>query len=346
MSELSSTHQSFLVQGIEKVELNEQNRDQIKNIIENEIKLCSGITHAILLVGTKYLSIYTKPKSWNLTAKDVINLIIYSNSLKKKPKIKEEQEEQEKHIQQEKEQEEEEEHEEDKQEQEEEFREPILEEEYERVFIFEKVNFVKSALKLSVEFPVFIENFQSKLSLVLVCDSTVKQNAESLLKISSTIDENLYSFAAFLLVKSEQAHFSILHYTHYFPGLIHFIYIDRLTNRVLAPSIVNLNTSSDDKKSTKFSLVELKNIIWKMVQTCMTYRENGFSEIGITEKNYQYWYKETVEDELGIERIGLVRSQIIHHFELYTLYLPFVSTELISKYNKKLVSMISLENKF
>jgi hypothetical protein len=337
MSELSSTHQSFLVQGIEKVELNEQNRDQIKNIIENEIKLCSGITHAILLVGTKYLSIYSKPKSWNLTAKDVINLIIYSNSLKKKvvqPKDEEIEKEElegddEKKI-------------------EEEFTEPIMEEEeeHERLFIFEKVNFVKSSLKLSVEFPVFIENFQSKLSLVLVCDSTVKQNEESLLKISSTIDENLYSFAAFLLVKSEQAHFSILHYTHYFPGLIHFIYIDRLSNRVLAPSIVNLNTSSDDKKSTKFSLVELKNIIWKMVQTCMTYRENGFSEIGITEKNYQYWYKETVEDELGIERIGLVRSQIIHHFELYTLYLPFVSTELVSKYNKKLVSMISLENKF
>ena len=152
------------------------------------------------------------------------------------------------------------------------------------------------------------------------------------------------SYSFFLYVKSEEGHFNILHYLNYFPGLIHFIYIDRLTNRVIAPRIINLNTT-DEKYSINFSVNEIKNLVWKMVQTSMIYRENGFSEIGITEKDYQFWYKETVEDELGTERIGLVRSQIANHFELYTLYLPFISTEIVSKYNKKLVSMITNENK-
>ena len=369
MNELTSTNQSFLVQGkieeifkinffkgVEKMEVTDHIKDQIRISIENEVKKHSEISHAILLVGTKYLTIHSKQKSWNLSPKDLFHLIIFANSFKEKKEKKNEQNE-DKEIEEEEilenqknEEIEEEEIFENKEEEKEkeEIIDEIKDDEIEiRNFIFEHVNFVKPNLKITKEYPVFIENYSSNLSLILICDYSIKvpkDSEEEFLKISKIIDESLMSYSFFLYVKSEEGHFNILHYLNYFHLLIHFIYIDRLTNRVIAPRIINLNTT-DEKYSINFSVNEIKNLVWKMVQTSMIYRENGFSEIGITEKDYQFWYKETVEDELGTERIGLVRSQIANHFELYTLYLPFISTEIVSKYNKKLVSMITNENK-
>lgn len=140
-------------------------------------------------------------------------------------------------------------------------------------------------------------------------------------------------------MKAQHAHISMLHFTHYCPGLIHFIFIDRITNKVIAPKITSLNTKSDETNDSK-NIEVLKNQIWNMATMMIDYREQGYSEVGIVETKVQYWHKEWFEDETGVERLGLTKSQVKSHYELYTMYLSYISTEYVVKYNKILVQLL------
>lgn len=66
------------------------------------------------------------------------------------------------------------------------------------------------------------------------------------------IHEKLTNFMEFLTVKS-QTNFSMMTYLEEFPGLIHFIHIDRSNGRVTAPNIdiTAENTSLNLKKKVQ-----------------------------------------------------------------------------------------------
>lgn len=147
------------------------------------------------------------------------------------------------------------------------------------------------------------------------------------------------SWESFLVVKAQDAHISMIHFLHYCPGLIHFIFIDRITNKVIAPKITNLYTKTDESNDSKNSDF-LKKQIWDMVKMMIEYKDQGYSEVGIVGTKVQYWHKEWFEEESGVERLGLTKSQVKQHYELYTMYLSYISTEYVVKYNKVLVQLL------
>lgn len=54
------------------------------------------------------------------------------------------------------------------------------------------------------------------------------------------VEGRLLEFGEFLLVKSQQ-NFTLGSYLEEFPGLVHFIHIDRSTGRLIAPNIASDN---------------------------------------------------------------------------------------------------------
>lgn len=81
MTRLTTTYQSILVQGIERVQVNDVLLKELKSVMENQTKKCNYLQHAILLVGVQVAEIYSRSKSWNLQPKDLLLLIIYVNSI-------------------------------------------------------------------------------------------------------------------------------------------------------------------------------------------------------------------------------------------------------------------------
>lgn len=80
MTRLTTSNQSILVQGIERVQVNDVLLKDLKSIMETQTKKCSYLQHAILLVGVQVAEIYSRPKSWNLSPKDLLYLTIYVNT--------------------------------------------------------------------------------------------------------------------------------------------------------------------------------------------------------------------------------------------------------------------------
>src|SRR5690606_29610620 len=146
----------------------------------------------------------------------------------------------------------------------------------------------------------------------------------------------------------------MLHYLHYCPGLIHFIFIDKVTYKVIAPKIVPLNSVSSFSESTNkndLTVEFIKSKIWEMSHICQEYKNCGYTEVGICCTGIQYWFKEYIEDNEPISDIASTprtprtrrwdrRGEPKRHYELYTMYLPYVSSQAIAKYNKILVSLL------
>jgi hypothetical protein len=82
-SDLIETNQSIFLQCIEKLEINSQLRLKIKETLEKSTQNCDKLAHAIVLVGTKYAELYSKTKQWKLSSRDILLLIIFTQSLLK-----------------------------------------------------------------------------------------------------------------------------------------------------------------------------------------------------------------------------------------------------------------------
>jgi predicted DNA binding CopG/RHH family protein len=214
-------------------------------------------------------------------------------------------------------------------------------------------------------------NKETNMTLLLICDATAIGNMEptqeevqeeeneqdsdtikkQLAQAAKRINIKLSSFVSFLQVKA-QAHITMLHYLHYCPGMIHFIFVDRVRNRVIAPRIVSLHTSNSAQDTDHggdehlqpldASTAFIKSKVWEMCYVSQQYRDEGYTEVGVCGNGVQYWFKEWLEDENGIE-LRWTKPNLKHartHYELYTMYLPFVSTQAIAHHNKTLVSLL------
>lgn len=217
-------------------------------------------------------------------------------------------------------------------------------------------------------------NKETNMTLLLICDpATVLGNMDQqqnedieeeeeneqdsdtikkqLAQAAKRINYKLNSLVSFLQVKA-QAHITMLHYLHYCPGMIHFIFVDRVRNRVIAPRIVSLHTHNpgqdtehvhdDHLQPMDVSTTFIKGKVWEMCYCSQQYRDDGYTEVGICSNGVQYWFKEWLEDETGLELRWTKPNlrQARAHYELYTMYLPFVSTQAIAHHNKVLVSLL------
>ncbi|KAL0478707.1 hypothetical protein AKO1_008295 [Acrasis kona] len=218
-------------------------------------------------------------------------------------------------------------------------------------------------------------NRETDLTLLLICDPSIivnlEQNAQTtqnwvdsepdsnlikrqLANVARFIDRNLNTYAGYLKVRSH-IHITMLHYLHYCPGMIHFIYVDRVRNTIIAPRIVSLHVNNQNASvtidvnevdvNTDVSTAFIKSKVWEMCCFAQQYRDEGYTEVGMCGTGVQYWFKEWLEDENSVE-LRFCRNNLKFakaHYELYTIYLPFVSTQAISHYNRILVSTLRSE---
>lgn len=172
---------------------------------------------------------------------------------------------------------------------------------------------------------------------------------------------------AFYLVTKEHAHFPVLSFLHQFPGLVHFIFVDRTYNRVIAPSITavhGLECSLTPEQELHIKLI-IKNKVWDMcykVQQCLA---EGHYSMSMKSGGFQYSYRLWIEDTEGFElSFGpeqrfpytggpqnykfykkLVEQTFpsrtgLRCYELYTLYLGALGLHTVTHYDKCLVSIL------
>lgn len=107
----------------------------------------------------------------------------------------------------------------------------------------------------------------------------------------------LRDYKEYLSVKA-QRNITMTTYLDMFPGLVHFIYIDRKTNQVMAPSL-NITTAEDGTASDATQL--LKEKIWKMIEWMQLKLKNGITMVTTRDGDYHFSYFLWFEDCNGTQ---------------------------------------------
>jgi hypothetical protein len=139
--------------------------------------------------------------------------------------------------------------------------------------------------------------------------------------MQKSIGESLESFIDFLIMK-EMTHVTILPFLTHFPGLVHFIYVDRLNHQVVAPMVVSLNPDKEEQASAAAAaaaaaagggglaeedpLLKMKRLaeplkkkVWEMVASAQDRLSQGYSSMSMKQGDFQYTYNLWFEDNDG-----------------------------------------------
>ncbi|KAL9646742.1 hypothetical protein ABK040_001164 [Willaertia magna] len=318
LKRLYKTQQSILVQGIEYVDLNYHNRQIIIDALKDGIEPYPFLLHAVLLVGTKLAAVYSRKKTWVLLPRDILCLMIYSQStffyktksttdggnnnnsnVKKKKNhvnsntsggsgnnnVNSYGEEEEENI----------------------------ESKFDYLFFHATENHGNFNQKLFKCGVYFEYDKEQDMTLMLICDPTIV-NIEQLVKTNTTntIGTSLTGGGGTGLSVGNSLMES------------HSL-VDRIYDRVYAPRIVSLHTNNISAKAEEEQISILKKKVWEMCYVLQQYRD-------------EEWFEDENQLELKMTRNNLNHAKA--HYELYTMYLPFVSTQAIGHHNKLLIKLL------
>lgn len=135
------------------------------------------------------------------------------------------------------------------------------------------------------------------LQATVLDKSNIERGSSLALSVSHTVSLALADFTSFLQVKAlrnftlgSRASLSINKYLEEFPGLVHFLYIDRTSHRITAPTL-------DFHSQQTITLTKKK--IWEMVEFSRTHLQEGHLAIMWKDTAFNYAYYLWFEDMTG-----------------------------------------------
>ncbi|XP_053407731.1 BLOC-3 complex member HPS1-like [Mercenaria mercenaria] len=108
----------------------------------------------------------------------------------------------------------------------------------------------------------------------------------ALISVTELFTKHLGDYRNYLIVKA-QRNFTMTTYIEDFPGLVHFIYVNRRTNQIMAPS---LNITQEDIHSSHDATQLLKEKIWGMTGWIQQKLHEGYTTVTAREGDYHYSY--------------------------------------------------------
>ncbi|KAJ5077577.1 hermansky-pudlak syndrome protein [Anaeramoeba ignava] len=151
-------------------------------------------------------------------------------------------------------------------------------------------------------------------------------------------------------------------YIRKYPGIVHFIFVDRKKNNVVAPEILPLHTGAllENPTVSQMSVEYIKSHVWNLFSQAQSYLMQGFATMLLRIDDFYYSYRIWFEDEEGfvlplrdklpteelkgntsnfyselIYRIFRKKTHI-YCYELYSLYVGVLAPNVVSSLNDML----------